>query len=107
VFFDWDQADLRPHAATILDNASFTYQTSGQARVLVAGHADRSGPSDYKFGLSQRRADNVRQYLVGRGVPESAIAVEAHGENRTLVATDDGVTHPQNRRVEVSFPRKP
>jgi outer membrane protein OmpA-like peptidoglycan-associated protein len=54
-------------------------------------------------GLSQRRADSVRSYLAGRGIPDGSIATEAFGESRPLVETADGVREPQNRRVEITF----
>ena len=103
VFFDWDKDEITPQAAAILDNAASAYQTTGQASVVLAGHADRSGAADYNVGLSQRRADNVRSYLAGRGVPDGSITTEAFGESRPLVDTADGVREPQNRRVEITF----
>jgi outer membrane protein OmpA-like peptidoglycan-associated protein len=103
VFFDWDRSDITPQAAAILDNAAAAYQQTGQAQVVLAGHADKSGSADYNVGLSQRRADAVRSYLAGRGVPSGAIATEAFGESRPLVETADGVREPQNRRVEINF----
>jgi outer membrane protein OmpA-like peptidoglycan-associated protein len=103
VFFDWDRSDITPQAAAILDNAAAAYQQTGQAQVVLAGHADRSGSAQYNVGLSQRRADSVRSYLAGRGVPDGAIATEAFGESRPLVETADGVREPQNRRVEITF----
>ena len=71
--------------------------------VTLAGHADRSGSDAYNVGLSQRRANNVRSYLAGRGVPDGSITTEAFGESRPLVDTADGVREPQNRRVEITF----
>jgi opacity protein-like surface antigen len=103
VFFDWDRSDITPQAAGILDNAAEQYRTTGNAQVVLAGHADRSGSDQYNVGLSQRRAEAVRQYLAGRGVGESAIRTEAFGESRPLVETADGVREPQNRRVEITF----
>jgi opacity protein-like surface antigen len=103
VFFDWDKDEITPAAAAILDNAAAGYQRVGSASVVLAGHADRSGSDEYNVGLSQRRANNVRAYLSGRGVPDAAITSEAYGENRPLVDTADGVREPQNRRVEISF----
>jgi outer membrane protein OmpA-like peptidoglycan-associated protein len=103
VFFDWDRDEITPQAAAILDNAAAQYQQCGQARVVIAGHADRSGPADYNVGLSQRRADNARAYLAGRGVPDGVMTTEAFGESRPLVETADGVREPQNRRVEITF----
>jgi outer membrane protein OmpA-like peptidoglycan-associated protein/opacity protein-like surface antigen len=103
VFFDWDKDEITPAAAAILDNAAAGYQQVGSASVVLAGHADRSGSDEYNVGLSQRRANNVRAYLAGRGVPDAAITSEAYGESRPLVDTADGVREPQNRRVEITF----
>jgi len=103
VFFDWDRSDITPQAASILDNAAEQYRATGNAQVVLAGHADRSGSDQYNVGLSQRRAENVRQYLAGRGIPEGVMRTEAFGESRPAVETADGVREPQNRRVEISF----
>jgi OOP family OmpA-OmpF porin len=103
VFFDWDKADITPQASSILDNAAEQYRLTGNAQVVLAGHADRSGSDQYNVGLSQRRADNVRQYLAGRGIPEGVMRTEAFGESRPAVETADGVREPQNRRVEITF----
>jgi outer membrane protein OmpA-like peptidoglycan-associated protein len=103
VYFDWDKSNVTSQAAAILDNAAAAYQTCGTANVEVAGHADRSGPDPYNISLSQRRADAVRSYLAGRGIPDGALTTEAFGESRPLVETADGVREPQNRRVEVDF----
>ncbi|HST35841.1 MAG TPA: OmpA family protein [Allosphingosinicella sp.] len=103
IFFDWDKDEITPQAAAILDNAAGAYQRMGSASVVLAGHADRSGAADYNVGLSQRRANNTRAYLAGRGVPDGSITTEAFGESRPLVDTADGVREPQNRRVEIRF----
>jgi outer membrane protein OmpA-like peptidoglycan-associated protein/opacity protein-like surface antigen len=103
VFFDWDRDDITPQASAILDNAASAYQTCGQAQVMIAGHADKSGSDQYNVGLSQRRAANVRSYLAGRGIPDGVMTTEAFGESRPLVETADGVREPQNRRVEISY----
>jgi outer membrane protein OmpA-like peptidoglycan-associated protein len=103
VFFDWDKSDVTSQASAILDNAASAYQTCGQAQVMLAGHADRSGSDQYNVGLSQRRAANVRSYLAGRGIPDGVMTTEAFGEGRPLVETQDGVREPQNRRVEITY----
>ena len=103
VFCDWDRDEITPAAAQILDNAAAAYAQTGSASVTLAGHADRSGSDAYNVGLSQRRANNVRSYLAGRGVPDGSITTEAFGESRPLVDTADGVREPQNRRVEITY----
>jgi outer membrane protein OmpA-like peptidoglycan-associated protein len=103
VFFDWDKSDITPEAASILDNAISNYQNCGNSQVMLAGHADRSGPASYNVGLSQRRADSVKAYLSGRGISDGVISTEAFGESRPRVETADGVRELQNRRVEIMY----
>ena len=103
VFFDWDRADLTDRARGIIAEAAQATSRTQVTRIEVAGHADRSGLPAYNQGLSQRRARNVMAELVRLGVAQSAITVQAFGESRPLVATDDGVREPQNRQVEIVF----
>ena len=107
VFFDWDKSLITPDAGLILDRAAEQFKATGQANVALAGHADTSGTADYNMRLSQRRADAVKAYLAGKGVPEAAMVTEAFGETRLLVETADGVREPQNRRVEITFSGAP
>ena len=103
VFFDWDKSNITAEAAAILDRAAEQFAATGQTQVALAGHADKSGKDDYNVKLSQRRADAVKAYLAGKGVPADAMGTEAFGEGRPLVDTADGVREPQNRRVEITF----
>ena len=103
VFFEWDKSDITPEAASILDNAITQYQSCGNAQVMLAGHADKSGSASYNVGLSQRRADGVKAYLSSHAIPDSVISTEAFGESRPRVETADGVREVQNRRVEVTY----
>ncbi len=103
VFFDWDKSNLRPDAASVLDNAVAQYSNCGNAKVMLAGHADKSGTATYNVGLSQRRNTTVRAYLESKGIGAGAISSEAFGETAPLVQTADGEREPQNRRVEVTY----
>jgi len=103
VFFEWDKSNITPEAAGILDNAISQYANCGNAQVMLAGHADRSGSAKYNMGLSQRRADSVKAYFVAHSVPENVISTQAFGESRPRVETADGVREVQNRRVEITY----
>ena len=104
MFFDWNKSDITPQAAAILDNAAEQYRTCGNARVTIAGHADRS-----EFRRLQRRslAASCRQRQGLPGWPRRAGRCDDHrgafGESRPLVETADGVREPQNRRVEITY----
>ena len=103
VFFAWDQAELSPVAQRVVDQIVADYRDGRPSHLIVAGHADRSGPADYNLGLSERRARNVADRLLQGGVDPAEIVLEWYGETQPRVATPDGVRDPQNRRVEVTF----
>ena len=103
VFFAWDQADISPVAQTVLDQVYADYVRGRPTRLVLAGHADRSGPEWYNVDLSERRARNVADALAQRGVPADAMLLEWYGETQPRVPTADDVREPQNRRVEIVF----
>jgi OmpA-OmpF porin, OOP family len=103
VFFEWDKSDITPEAASILDNAVTAYGDCGQAQVMLAGHADKSGTPKYNLGLSQRRNTAVQGYLTSKGIPGGVITTKAFGEGAPRVETADGVRELQNRRVEIQY----
>jgi outer membrane protein OmpA-like peptidoglycan-associated protein len=72
------------------------------AEVTVVGHTDRVGKLDYNDRLSLQRADRVVGELIAIGIPKLTIVAAGRGEREPLVATDDEVAEPRNRRVEVS-----
>ena len=103
VFFDWSKPDINRDAAEILDEVAAAYAGQGGSRLVIAGHSDRSGPSDTNLRSSKKRAETVRDYLEAHGVPTRAMTLEAHGEQQPVVPTEDGVREVQNRRVEIRF----
>jgi outer membrane protein OmpA-like peptidoglycan-associated protein len=72
---------------------------------MLAGYTDTSGTAKYNMGLSQRRADSVKAYMVDHSIPEGVITTQAFGEDpaHLRVHTADGVREVQNRRVEITY----
>lgn len=103
VFFDWNRADITSEAAVTLDKAASSYQQNGVATVQVTGHTDTSGTPAYNMELSMRRAEAVKGYLAGRGVPRDVMVLRGMGETAPLVPTGEGVRDARNRRVEIAF----
>ncbi len=105
VFFDRGSAVITPQGQAILDNAADAYRQSEntQQQVMIAGHTDLAVAGAHGVTESQKRANNVRDYLISRGIPAGVITTEAFGSTRPLVETPAGVLEPQNRRVEITF----
>ena len=77
VFFDWDRADLTDRARQIVAQAAEASTHTSYTKIEVQGNADLSGTHAYNQRLSLRRAETVAAELVRRGVPRTAIAIEA------------------------------
>lgn len=95
VLFDYDRAEVRPSEVAALDDLAVKLQ--GRT-VEIVGHADRIGGDKYNFGLSQRRAAAVRDYLAGKGVAAGGMRVDARGEAEPVTGEACKDLGPANRR---------
>jgi outer membrane protein OmpA-like peptidoglycan-associated protein len=101
VLFDFDVDVPNDEGETALQELITEFRDRAPDRVIIGGHADRAGTEAYNQDLSQRRADNVAKSLIAGGIDARSVTVEAFGESRPAVATEDGVRESANRRVEV------
>ena len=105
VFFGPNSSVVEGQAIPILENVKEMIDSArmrGTAKpvLLVEAYADPAGETQVAAQLSQSRGKAVRDFLIGQGIPASAIVVRPRGiENPTI----DGATEPEklNRRVEI------
>ncbi|MGH8705474.1 MAG: OmpA family protein, partial [Burkholderiales bacterium] len=67
--------------------------------VLVIGHTDTVGAADANDRLSLQRAERMKGFLVGIGIPADRIQTAGRGKRELLVPTADNTAEPRNRRV--------
>ena len=102
VYFDFDQATLKPETrALLLAHADRLKSSNASAR--LEGHADERGSREYNIALGERRANAVRDFLVLQGVSASSLEVISYGEERPLATGSDESAYAQNRRVELKY----
>jgi OOP family OmpA-OmpF porin len=100
VNFDFDKSNIRPDAAVILDEAVSALSGSSAA-VSVEGHTDWVGTDAYNQGLSERRANSVKRYLVEHGIDEARLSTVGYGESRPIASNETRDGRALNRRVEL------
>ena len=100
VKFDFDRDTIRPEFRQDIQSLAEFMSTYPSVTTTVEGHTDSIGAESYNQGLSERRANSVRQALIDEGVDSSRINAVGHGEARPIAdnATDEG--RAMNRRVE-------
>lgn len=102
VHFDFDKATLTPAATQILDGAATTLERNPHVRIEIVGHTDSVGSDSYNQGLSERRAESVRSYLLDKGVAPGRITAEGRGESAPVTDNDTSEGRARNRRVELT-----
>jgi len=101
VQFEYAKAVLDPASYPLLNEvASVIEQNPDIGRVEVGGHTDNKGSDDFNLRLSQDRANAVRDYLVGQGVPLSRLIGVGYGETRPIDTNKTEAGREANRRVE-------
>jgi len=107
VNFQLDQADLTEPSRATLDEIAQRLAGHQDMKVVIEGYTDDTGPEQYNQRLGQRRAEAVREYLAGKGVPEGNLEVASRGEADPVAdnSTPEGRAH--NRRAEVRTPERP
>jgi OOP family OmpA-OmpF porin len=102
VNFCFDCDTLSGEAKAILDgDAMAIVKHHPNATFEVAGHTDAVGSDSYNLNLSQRRADNVRSYLVQQGVDGDRMTARGYGESQPVADNSTAAGRAENRRVEL------
>ena len=105
VYFTHDSYDLSSANMDLIKRAAAAAKASKATRLVLIGHTDRSGSSEYNQGLSRARVVAVGNALMVAGVARKMVAKSSAGETSPQVMTDDGMRERMNRRVEVVFER--
>lgn len=100
VFFDYDRSEIRLDAAEILSRKLPILREDPATRVRVEGHADERGSVEYNLALGMRRAQAVKNYLVGFGLDASRFDTNTLGEDRPLDTGQTEEAYARNRRAE-------
>lgn len=101
VLFNSGRADLNAGATSSLNKLAAFLNHYPDRGAAIEGHTDSMGSDDQNQGLSQRRAEAVKSYLVGQGIGTIRLAAAGKGENQPLASNDSAEGRQQNRRVEV------
>lgn len=101
VNFASGSAALPAESRSVLDKAADAIRGAPEGTVLqVGGHTDNTGDAAANQRLSQQRADAVRRYLVGRGVPSASLTARGFGPTNPVAGNTTEAGRFRNRRIE-------
>uniref|UniRef100_A0A1A9UKD3 OmpA-like domain-containing protein n=1 Tax=Glossina austeni TaxID=7395 RepID=A0A1A9UKD3_GLOAU len=103
LYFDLDKYNIKNEFTQILDAHSDFLRNNPSYKIIIEGHADERGTSEYNIALGERRAKSVKEYLQSKGVLEEQMKVISYGKEKPAVLGHDEMTYAKNRRVVLAY----
>ena len=101
ILFDFNSSALRSASRDSLREMAGVFEKYPNTTIEVAGHTDSIGTAAYNQRLSERRADNVVNYLEQLGVRRSRLDGIGYGESQPRATNSTANGRQLNRRVEI------
>lgn len=105
IYFDYDKYDVRAdQTAAMQGNANFLRAHPG-VKVVIEGHCDERGSAEYNLALGDKRANTLKESLVGMGIPADRIRTLSYGKERPVCTESDDACFQKNRRGQFVLDR--
>ena len=104
VYFDFDRYALRDEGRPVLDAQAAWLARYPAVRVRIEGNCDELGTREYNFALGARRANSVREYLVGRGLSAGRIETISYGKEHPIDTSggEEAQAHNRNAHTDIT-----
>jgi outer membrane protein OmpA-like peptidoglycan-associated protein len=99
IYFDFNSAELRPESGPVLEEILAYHRANPQRMLVIEGHTDNRGGSDYNLGLSRRRAAAVVEALSRMGGQTARFDALGLGESQPVANNQSAQGRARNRRV--------
>lgn len=101
ILFDFDKTDLKSTAQENIRNLVKSLNENPDTEILVIGHTDSRGTDNYNQGLSERRAQSVKNYAVSQGLLASRMQTVGKSFHEPIADNETDEGRALNRRVEI------
>lgn len=98
IFFDFDKHNVRSDQRAAIDQGAAWLRNNAAVKIVIEGHCDERGTSEYNMALGDRRAKNVKEALVSRGVNAKSIKTISYGKEKPFDAGHNEEAWAKNRR---------
>ena len=103
VHFAFDRSNFKAteEISSFLSEGKAYFEKEPGAIVHITGHADATGTETYNQALGKRRAESVKSYFVGEGIPALRIESSSQGESEPVADNATPQGRAENRRTEI------
>nr|WP_276603710.1 OmpA family protein [Nannocystis pusilla] len=100
IYFDLGKATIKPTSKKTMDGTVKVLKDFPDLRVEIVGHTDNTGSREVNVDLSRRRAESVRDYLVGAGISPERLQTRGAGPDEPIADNTTSKGRAINRRIE-------
>jgi peptidoglycan-associated lipoprotein len=100
-YFDYDKADIRTDARDALTQTAQFLRSYPQLKVVIEGHCDERGSTEYNLALGDRRAAAAKQFLASLGISADRMETVSYGKERPFCTASTEECYTQNRRAHI------
>jgi peptidoglycan-associated lipoprotein len=98
IYFDFDKYDIRPDQKAAVDFNAAELKKNPGVHVIIEGHCDERGTTEYNLALGQRRAVSVLTALESDSVTKDRMKTISYGKERPAIQGHDEAAWSKNRR---------
>jgi peptidoglycan-associated lipoprotein len=107
VYFEFNRADLPAEAQDVISRKALWLMDNPDVNVIVEGHCDERGTNDFNMFLGQKRAGNVKTFLMSLGISAERIEAVSFGEELPVDPRSNEEAWAKNRRVHFTVKTRP
>ena len=101
IYFEFDKASLSSDSKDLI--SEYVKFAKNAKAIRLEGHCDERGTREYNLALGEKRAIEVKNYLIIKGISSSKIKVISYGEEKPIDINSNENAWKKNRRVEISL----
>ena len=101
IYFNFDEFAVSPDGKKILASKAAFLKTHPKLKVMVEGHCDERGTTEYNLALGEKRAGEVKKYLIFLGIDGNRLSVISYGKEKPAASGHNEEAWAKNRRVHL------
>ncbi|MCQ8128387.1 peptidoglycan-associated lipoprotein Pal [Methylomonas rivi] len=103
IYFELDSSQVKQEYVPVVAAHAQYLASHPNQHVILSGHADERGSSEYNIALGEQRAKSVERMMRSQGVTGGQLEIVSYGEEKPAVSGSGESAWQMNRRVEVGY----
>jgi peptidoglycan-associated lipoprotein len=106
IYFNFDEFTVSQESKKILASKAAFLKTHPKLKVMIEGHCDERGTTEYNLALGEKRAGEVKKYLIFLGIDGNRLSVISYGKEKPAASGHNEEAWAKNRRAHFDASEK-